>query len=77
MTPKIKIHKGIRQGCPISLKLFILCMQILAYLIVNHSEIKVSYISQFADDTLFFLRDKSIIEKALNSIWFGFEFEQM
>ncbi len=75
MTPRIKIYRGIRQGCPISPKLFILCTQILAYLIVSHSELKgitfIDYefrISQFADDTVFFLKDKSIIEKALNVI---------
>lgn len=40
MTPKIKISRGIRQGCPISPKLFILCTKMLAYLIVNHPQIK-------------------------------------
>lgn len=39
MTPKIRILCGIRQGCPISPKLLILCTQILAYLIVNHPRI--------------------------------------
>lgn len=70
-----KILRGIRQGCPISPKLFILCTQMLAYLIVNHPQIKgitifdYEYrISQFADDTVIFLNDKSKIEKALDII---------
>ncbi len=47
----------------------------MAYLILNNSEINgITYfdyefrISQFADDTVFFLKDKSIIEKALSVI---------
>lgn len=74
-TPKIKILGGIRQGCPISPKLFILCTQMRAYLIVNHPQIKgitifdYEYrVSQFADDTVIFLKNKSIIEKALDII---------
>lgn len=75
MTPRIDISRGIRQGCPISPKLFILCTQMLAYLVVKNSEFKgikmFDYefrISQFADDTVFFLKDKSIVCKALNII---------
>lgn len=80
MTPKIKISRGIRQGCPISPKLFILCTQMLAYLIVNHPQIKginifdYEYrISQFADDTVIFLKDKSLIRKALDIISIFFQ----
>ncbi len=40
ITPKIKILRGIRQGCPFSPKFFILCTQMLAYLVVNHPHIK-------------------------------------
>lgn len=80
MTPKIKISRGIKQGCPISPKLFILCTQMLAYLIVNHPQIKginifdYEYrISQFADDTVIFLKDKSLIRKALDIISIFFQ----
>lgn len=45
----------------------------LAYLVVNHPQLKgitISHykyrISQFADDTVIFLKDKSIVKKALN-----------
>uniref|UniRef100_A0A3P9AV59 Reverse transcriptase domain-containing protein n=1 Tax=Maylandia zebra TaxID=106582 RepID=A0A3P9AV59_9CICH len=75
ITSRIDIFCGIRQGCPISPKLFILCTQLMAYLIVNHSDIEginifdiELKISQFADDTVIFLKDKSILEKALNVI---------
>lgn len=54
---KVKILRGIRQGCPISPKLFILCTQMLAYLIVNHPQIigviifdNEFRINQFVDD---------------------------
>lgn len=75
ITPRIDVSCGIRQGCPISPKLFILCTQLMAYIIVNNKElegIKICdtefKISQFADDTVIFLKDKSILEKALNVI---------
>ena len=70
MIPKIKISRGIRQGCPISPKLFILCTQMVAYLIVNHPQIKgiTIFDYEFADDTVIFLKDKSLIEKALDII---------
>ncbi len=75
MTSRIEILRGIRQGCPISPKLFILCTQMLAYLVVNHPQLKgitiseYEYrISQFADDTVIFLKDKSIVKKALKII---------
>lgn len=54
MTPRIEIL----HGCPISPKRFILCTQILVYLVFNHPQLKgitISdyeyWISQFADDT--------------------------
>ncbi len=75
MTSRIEILRGIRQDCPISPKLFILCTQMLAYLVVNHPQLKgitisdYEYrISQFADDTVIFLKDKSIVKKALKII---------
>lgn len=75
MTQRIDISREIRQGCPISPQLFILCTQLLAYLVLNQPDFKgidiLGYelkISQFADDTVIFLKDKSVIEKALNII---------
>lgn len=75
LNPGVRISRGIRQGCPISPKLFILCKQMLAYLIVNQPQIKgitifdYEYrISQFADDTVISLKDKSSIEKVLDTL---------
>lgn len=39
-TPRLKVSLGIRQGCLILSKLFILCAQLLVYLIVSHPEFK-------------------------------------
>ena len=77
MTPRIKISLGIRQGCPMSPKLFILCTQMLSYLILNNQEFKgikivdnEFHIRQFANDTFFFsLKDQSVVCKALNIIY--------
>lgn len=89
LTLTIQVSRGIRQGCPISLEWFTLCTQLMAYLITDHPEIEgittfdhEFCISQFADDTVCFLKDKPIIGKAGNfhffrSIWFEFKFEQM
>lgn len=75
LSPRFRISRGIRQGCPISAKLFILATQMLALLIrgsstfegvtITDMEFKIS---QFADDTALFLKDKSMIGKALNDI---------
>lgn len=74
VTPRFKVLRGIRQGCPISPKLFILATQ-LTLLINNSSDIqgitifnKEFKISQFADDTSIFLRDKLMVDKTLNTI---------
>ena len=57
-----KLQRGVRQGCPLSLYLFILCVEILAEAIrknknikgitINEQEIKIS---QYADDTTLIL----------------------
>lgn len=75
MTPRFEVQRGIRQGCPISPKLFILTTQLLALIIQKDPDLyginifdKEFKISQFADDTALFLRDKSMVAKALNTI---------
>ncbi len=82
MTPRVKINRGIQPGHPVSPKLFILCTQILTYSIVNHPELKgITYfdyefhISQFADDTALFLKDKFKKSKKVESFarWFSGE----
>lgn len=75
LTPRINVSCGIRQGCPISPKLFILCTQLMASLIINNPGVEgiklhdyEFKISQFADDTVLFLKDKSTLKSALNVI---------
>jgi len=64
-TSRFNLKRGIRQGCPISPYLFLLCMQILASHISNSimkginiagKEIRIS---QLADDTTVFLKNAS------------------
>ena len=78
-----KAEQGVRQGCPLSPYLFILCVEVLAEKIrktkdikgifVNQNEIKIS---QYADDTTLILDGKKsltlslqVLERFRNSIW--------
>ena len=76
-TPRFEVLRGIRRGCPISPKLFILATQLLTVLFNHTTEIegitffnKEFNISQFAADTSIFLKDKSMVDKSLNTIIF-------
>ena len=62
LSPWFKIHRGCRQGEPISPYIFLLCAEILALMIRNNSDIKGLSINnqnllmaQYADDTEFIL----------------------
>jgi len=75
MTPRFEVLRGIRQGCPISPKLFILATQSLIMLINHNPHLqgisifdKEFKISQFADDTAILLRNKSMVDVALDSV---------
>ena len=69
------LTKGIHQGCPISALLFLLVAEIMAINIRKNKEIKgitcnheTLTISQLADDTTLFLRDRQSLAAALTLI---------
>ena len=72
LSRQIKIEQGLRQGCPVSAILFILCIEILALNIDQNKNIKGFVfgntelkISQYADDSTLLLKDFLSLEGAL------------
>ena len=73
-TKYFELQKGARQGGPTSAYLFILCLEIVFILIKANKRVKGINIfkhtylhSAYADDTIFFLRDKRSIKELLNT----------
>jgi hypothetical protein len=71
-TEFFSLHRGIRQGCPASAYLFILCGEMLSTYIRNSTSIKginvygtVQKVLQFADDTLLLAKDANDIKQYL------------
>lgn len=74
-TPRVTVSRGIGEGCSISPNLFILAIQLLTFLINNSEDVegftifdKEFKISQFADDTSIFLKDRSTLATSFNTI---------
>ena len=70
-----KLEKGAIQANPVSVYLFILCLEILFLLIKNNKNIKgikmfenTFLYTAYADDSTFFLKDKNSIKELLNKI---------
>ena len=62
-TKFFDLHRGMRQGCPLSAYLFLLCVEMLAHSIRDNDNIQglkidecEHKINQFADDTVLFLK---------------------
>ena len=75
LSRQIKIEQGLRQGCPVSAILFILCIEILALNIDQNKNIKGFVfgdtelkISQYADDSTLLLKDFLSLEEALKTV---------
>ncbi|CDQ61290.1 unnamed protein product [Oncorhynchus mykiss] len=74
ISKRFSINRSVRQGCPISQFLFILVVELFLFYLfhlyltsvqVAMVEIKIS---QLADDTTLFLRDKDQVAHALNAL---------
>ena len=75
MSDCFEISRGIRQGCPVSALIFVLCVEILAITIRNSTSLqgfcfgnednKIK-ISQYADDGILFLNNRNQFCSALN-----------
>lgn len=67
LSDQIHISRGVRQGCPVSALLFILCIEMLGIKVRQHRSLhgfdlgfpqKMVKISQYADDCVLFLNNK-------------------
>jgi hypothetical protein len=75
MSETFFLERGIRQGCPISPYIFIICAELLAQkirntpnaqgLLINQNEFKIL---QFADDTVLIMDDTKSLRTALNIV---------
>ena len=78
LSEEFNIYCGVRQGCPVSALLFILCMEVLScYLMQNMNirgldidgnETKKIKIIQYADDATLFLRNVHEMREAILSL---------
>ena len=73
-SPRFNLKRGVRQGCPVSPYLFLICTQLLSEFIklshlkgITIAEREI-IISQLADDTTLFLKDASQVSVAIDII---------
>jgi hypothetical protein len=72
IASSFNLQRGIRQGCPISAYLFILCVELLAQRVRRNADVegleinsKIYKILQFADDTVLILKDYNSLNNVL------------
>ena len=76
LSGKISLHRGIRQGCPVSALLFILVVEVLADIlktssiegIMSTNAEKELTLCQYADDMAVFLKDEEHLSKVLDIV---------
>ena len=77
ISKDFKVERGIRQGCPLSSLLFILAAEFLANSVRGNRKVKPIEIResdlqmkllQYADDTLFFVKDEQSLKEILNEL---------
>ena len=73
-SPFFQLHRGVRQGCPLSGLLFVIGIELLAGALQNDNSIKGVSIgkkeikfSQFADDTTVFVRDQASVSNLIKT----------
>ena len=75
LSEEITLYKGIRQGCPASALLFIICTEVLANQVINNNAIRGINIGdreikivQHADDTTLALSNKESISETIKTV---------
>ena len=64
LSEQIPLQRGLRQGCPLSLPLYVIQGEVTTININNNNSIKTK-ISQYADDSNLFMKDQESLNKVL------------
>ena len=59
----ITLMRGVRQGCPVSILLYIIAAEVLANFIDTNKRIKGIHIVNFVDNTIIFLQDITCLDR--------------